>query len=824
MRGETLTDSTAELLESGVVPDLPNDVAPRAPLIEIPPCDWALSRRLETELGLHHLVAQTLVRRGITSVEAADDWLTADVIRSPELLPGAPAAADLIVSHVARGSRIAVHGDYDVDGVCSTVIMVRALANLGADVTWHVPSRFGDGYGLTRASVDRLVGDGAALIIAVDCGIGSVDEVAYARSLGAQVVICDHHTIGDQLPDAAIVHPGLSDYPDPHLCAAAATHKLAALVVEGGGGDPSVVADDLALVALATVCDVVPLVGENRALVRAGTEAMRTIQRPGIVELMRVAGVDQLRVSSTAFGFALGPRINAVGRMHSAEPAVELLLTAQPARATELAELLGSANHRRRETEQTVLHEAETQARSQRDKYAIVVASEGWHPGVLGIVAGRLADRYRRPVLALAIEDGIASGSGRSGGTYDLVAGLQACSELLDRYGGHRAAAGLALPADRLENLRVRLAADAESSLSPDDLRPRLTIDAIADAREITLDTVAALERLAPFGAENPAPKALLAGAELVQVSRMGKSGEHFRLGVAGEGARATIVAFRQERAIAAVERPRAVDLVLELQRNEFNGREEAQAVLQGMIEREATNGWSEEFERALSDSLREGLGGGLDVSSTTDRRGVPLAESILEFGADGSDLAVVVNDPVWLRNSLAGVLTSCLEGALEVLAYDDPRLDRGGFDHVLLAEPPPAPAFASFGSAHVVTAWSDHAERDIGMRADSTLLSREHLVTAFRAVRENAGDLAATLAALETLLPGARIAGRAVKSLDEIDVLEVKRRDGRVDALETTDSGRKELEQSFTFRSYSEYRGESQQWLRQLSETARTR
>lgn len=579
------------------------DIAPREPRIELPPCDWSLVSELREELGLSSIAAQILARRGVDSVDAARLWLAGGEVNDPALLPGAPAAAEYVADHVSRGSRIVVHGDYDVDGVSSTAILVRALASVSANVTWHVPSRFEDGYGLSRASVERLAEDGADLIIAVDCGIGSVEEVDFARSIGVDVVVVDHHTIGEQLPDAPVVHPGLGGYSDPFLCAAATTHKLATLIVDRLEGPREAVDADLALVALATVCDVVPLVGENRALVSRGVGELRQTRLPGLRELMRVAGVNQLKLTAESLGFSLGPRINAVGRMYSAEPAVELMLTTNEERAAELAEKLGSANHQRREVEQGVLAEAEAQARRQLGNWSIVVAGEGWHPGVLGIVAGRIAESFRRPTIALAIEDGVAAGSGRSRGNYDLHAGLAACADLLVRFGGHRAAAGLELDVGALAEFRRRFEAHAGESLTADDLRPSFSVDAVAAPADLNLQRVAELERLGPFGAANPTPKLLLPGADLVAVSKMGQSGVHFKLGVAVGGARGTVVAFRQERAIASAPLPRPVDCVVELGRNEFNGREEARGVLQALVEGEPTDegDWEHELIAALS-------------------------------------------------------------------------------------------------------------------------------------------------------------------------------------------------------------------------------
>jgi single-stranded-DNA-specific exonuclease len=796
-------------------------------LVDIPDCDWDAVRGLQSDLGLDHLAAQTLVRRGLGDSESVRRLLTDESLNPPSTLPGASAAAAVIVDHVGRGSRIAVHGDYDVDGVCSTAILVRALAGLGANVTWHVPSRFGDGYGLTMKSVQRLADDDVELIVTVDCGVGSLAEVAHAKQLGIDVVICDHHTFGDELPEAPVVHPGLGGYPDPQLCAAATTYKLASLVVELAGGSAEDLESDLALVALATVCDMVPLVGENRALVRLGLVQMRQTQRPGLCELMRVAGLDQLRITASSFGFGLGPRINAAGRMHSAEPAVELMLTESSDRAAELAAGLGAANHRRREIEQETLIAAEAQAAEQADQYAIVVAGEEWHPGVLGIVAGRIADRYHRPAVALTISDGVASGSGRSGGTYDLHGGLARCGELLDRFGGHRAAAGLELKLGRLSEFRSMLSADAAEALTPDDLRPRLRIDAVAGPADIKLETVAALEQLGPFGAENPSPLLLLAGVKLTSVARLGSSGQHFKLAIEARRDRAAVVAFRQERAIRASDPAREVDLVVELQRNEFNGREEAQAVLRGIVERELDPDelWREEFERALVDPPFSGGGEGIDPQATHDRRGQPLAEVLLEFGSSDRPVTIAANDPVPLRSEIGGADGALsAQVALEVIAYDDPRILGQSFDCVVMSEPPPSPSFARFAGSATVAAWSDEFVLEAGSAPGSLLPERAHVIAVYRAVRDGGDELGGTLRRVRAECASARIAGRSLRVLEEIGVVELELNDGSVDRIAVREIGKVELDQSVTFRSYSEYREESSQWLHQLSTETRSK
>lgn len=805
-------------------PDAPDDIASRTPIVEIPDCDWADVRRLERELGLHPLVAQTLTRRGVTSTGEARAWIDGDEIREPATLPGAKQAADLIAMHLSRRSRIAVHGDYDVDGACSTAIMVRTLSSLGADVTWHVPSRFGDGYGLTRGSVERLVAADVQLIIAVDCGIGSVAEVAMARELGIDVVVCDHHSIGDALPEAAVVHPGLGGYPDPFLCAAAATYKLASLVSENAGG--AGIEQEMPLVALATVCDVVPLRGENRALVRRGLEAMRSTRLPGLLELMRIAGVDPLTAGASSFGFALGPRINAAGRMHSAEPAVELLLTASRDRAAELAGQLGAANNRRRQVEQEITNLAEAQARLQRDRYAIVVAGEDWHPGVLGIVAGRLAERYRRPVVALGIKDGVAAGSGRGGGRYDLLGGLEQCAEMLSRFGGHRAAAGLELSAKDVDRFRRALAEEAATALTPDDLRPQLRVDAVGEVADISLETIAALEQIGPFGAGNPEPQILLAGSELLSVKRMGGGQNHFKLTVSGEGARASVVAFRQERAIAQVTMARPVDLVVELDRNQFRGREEARALLRGLVERadDVASLWRDEFEAALADGPLDQIWA--SVAATTapslqarDHSRAPLAVLAMEHAGSGARFAIAANDPLALRRGIGqSILFEGVDGAPDIFSYDDPRLFDGRYELLLMADPAPASVLAALGGldAELVPAWSGPVAGAASAKGGEPMLLREHVVIAFRVIRDCGGAADSFVEPLREALPAPRLAARALRVLEEIELVQITGAGTSLTAIVAEDPGVKDLDQSRAFRSYSGYREESETWVRQ--------
>ncbi len=426
------------------------------PRFQIPPCPPEQVARLQRELGVSDPLAQVLVRRDLAEPARARAFLAADELHPHAAFAGIEAAVRTIARHLDARSTITVHGDYDVDGVCSTAVLVRALRELGADVNWFLPDRGADGYGLSAQTVRRLAARGTKLLITADCGISAAREIALATELGIDAVVSDHHAIPADglLPDVPIVHPLVCAYPCPELCATAVAHKLALALWERRGRDCDELARDLDLVALATIADVVPLRGENRALVRRGLPALAGTARPGLRALMEVAGIDPARINERAVAFALAPRLNAAGRMRRADAALELILTGDHARARELARELDRVNHERREVERRIRHEAEAQIDALGDvaqRRALVLAGEGWHAGVIGIVASRLAERHHRPVVLIALDGERGRGSGRSGcEAFDLLAALTACGEHLHRYGGHRAAAGVEIERDQV--------------------------------------------------------------------------------------------------------------------------------------------------------------------------------------------------------------------------------------------------------------------------------------------------------------------------------------------------------------------------------------
>jgi single-stranded-DNA-specific exonuclease len=553
--------------------------------LEIAPCRTADVRRLAGALSVSPILAEILVRRGLDDPLAAKAFLAAAEAHPPSAFAGLERAVELIVGHIGSGGPITVHGDYDCDGVCSTAVLVRCLRELGGNVDWFLPDRRSDGYGLSLATIDRLSRRGTKLLITVDCAITAVEEVAAARAVGIDVVVTDHHTprADGELPDAVIVHPALCGYPCPELCATAVAAKLAwALRGAVGLAEPDR-EPDLELVALATVADVVALRGENRRLVRAGLRAMATSPSPGLRALMEVAKVSPLAVDEHALAFRLAPRINAAGRLYRADVALELLLTEDPGRAREIAVELDRDNAERRNTETRIRFEAEAQVSEQGELPAYVLAGEGWHPGVIGIVAARIAERHHRPTVMISLEQsgGPGTGSGRSIPAFDLLGGLRSCGHLLLGYGGHRAAAGLQIEAGGIDAFRAAFVAHAADVLAPGDLVPRERADAIVSGEDLGLELAEELLALAPFGAGNPPVSLLLRAATLEDPVGFGGEDrkDHVRFSVRSGGARARAVHFGGgARLPVAAGAP--VDATFRLERNEWQGVVEPRLLL----------------------------------------------------------------------------------------------------------------------------------------------------------------------------------------------------------------------------------------------------
>jgi single-stranded-DNA-specific exonuclease len=556
------------------------------PLWTLKPCAPDPARKLAEELAISYTTARVLVRRGYADAETAARFLAGgDPGHDPFALGDMTAACARIRHAIAKKERICVHGDYDADGICATALAVLVLRELGAQVNWHLPSRFEEGYGVAGDTLSRLADEGCGLVLTVDCGITAVQEIATARARGLDVIVTDHHRPGEKLPDCPIVATRPSEYPFPELCGTGVVWKLAQALT---GGDEQI-RRHLDLVAVATISDVVPLVDENRFLAREGLKAVARTQKPGLRALMRTAGVDAAAVDEGAVGFRLAPRINAAGRLSHPQDALELLLTDDEQVAAELAGRLEELNRERQAVEDRILREATAkvedwpEAKQRRRGY--VLADESWHEGVIGIVASRLVERFHRPVVLIAGTEKEWKGSGRSLSAFDLHGALAACGSYLAKFGGHRAAAGLAIEPSQIDAFAEAFAAHADQSLTEVDLRPPTPVDAVVLGQELTLDLCDELGRLAPFGLGNPGPALLLPASELAEVATTA-DGKHLRFRVRHRNRPAgSAIGFGLGRHCDRARREVRYDVIFRLEANRWNGTVAPQLVVRDLVE-----------------------------------------------------------------------------------------------------------------------------------------------------------------------------------------------------------------------------------------------
>jgi single-stranded-DNA-specific exonuclease len=597
---------------------------------QLAPCPHRDAEELAAALEVDEVTASVLVRRGYGSVDEARRFLDGALPGHDPLLLGDMAeAVETIVAAVEAGARICVHGDYDADGICATALAVLLLRELGADVSWHLPSRFEEGYGLNAQTLTRLAEEGFDLVVTVDCGITAVEEVEHATSLGLEVVVTDHHRPAETYPACPVVAPLKGDYPFTGLCGTGVVWKLAEALF---GADHPFLERHLDVVALATVADVVPLVDENRALALVGLRRLAQTQKPGLRALLRVAGVDPAVVDEGAIGFRLAPRINASGRLCRPEAALQLLLTEDAAEAKELAEQLETLNRERQAIEERIVREAideiESWSAARRNHRGYVVAGEGWHEGVIGIVASRLVERYHRPVVVVAGTDGAWKGSGRSVAAFDLHGGLAACAQHLVRFGGHRAAAGLTIEAPQVETFAAAFAAHCDGILSEDDLQPVTQIDAIVPGAKLHLGLAGELARLAPFGLGNPGVTLLVDGCELADLDTVG-DGKHLRFRVRQRGRDSgSAIAFGMGGQLDRLRRQGRYDVAFRLQENRWNGTVAPQLIVRRVFD--SVDGF-DELREWLAAQWRAG-----EASWTPEARAI-FAELELRDGAKRS-------------------------------------------------------------------------------------------------------------------------------------------------------------------------------------------
>ena len=561
-------------------PPVPEEIAAELALALAPRGDRAARDPLPMA------VFRLLAARGVSDPAAARDFLRPALadLEPPEAIADLARAAQRLAAAVRGGETILVHGDYDVDGICSTTLMTRTLRTLGGTVVPFIPDRLRDGYDLSAAGVEAARKAGATVVLTCDCGTTAVEPAAALAAAGVDLIISDHHRPGPTLPQAfAIVNPMRDERAgrDKYLAAVGVAYKLALAVTRALGGDDAIVEDQLDLVALATVADVAPLVGDNRILVREGLKRMAESKNLGLRALIRAARLDEKRITAGRLGFTLAPRLNALGRLKSALRGVELLLATSEAEANMIARECEELNQERQGMDRRILAEAQ-QAVGALDldtTYGLVLASDDWHAGVIGIVASRVVEMTGRPTMMIAVTDGIGKGSGRATSKFDLHAALEECSDLLLKHGGHRAAAGLTIDEKRIPDFAARFNRIARERLTADDLVPELRTDLELPLEEADAAFESALRHLEPFGVGNPGPVLVSRNVRVASAPRaVGTDGLKFSLVTAGGSIDALgwgLVGRKAEFARGA-----QVDIAYRLEMNEFRGARTLQANL----------------------------------------------------------------------------------------------------------------------------------------------------------------------------------------------------------------------------------------------------
>lgn len=571
-------------------------------IAEAHPAAAELAEKLRTS----PVVAQVLLNRGLSEFDACRQFLypSLKTLHDPAGIPNLTRAAERVARAIREREKIVIYGDYDVDGITATSILWHAIRILGGEAEFYIPHRIDEGYGLNADALRQICDNGAKLIVTVDCGVTAIEPARVAAERGVDLIVTDHHewkeaghgTEGGvhdatpELPDCyAVVHPrlpGQTPYPNPHLCGAGVAFKLAWGIgqqMAGGGGERvseefrQFLIEATALAALGTIADVVPLVGENRILAHFGLTGLKASKLTGLRALIASAGLTGQKLDSYHVGFLLAPRLNACGRMGHAQLAVEMLTRADAAKAQEIADYLEQQNRARQNLERRILEQAieqiEQLGMDSEDCRGLVLGLEGWHPGVIGIVASRIVDRYHRPTVMVALNNGTGQGSARSIAGFHLARALAECSSCLDSHGGHEMAAGLKLRTERFEEFREAFCAHATRVITPEMLQPQLYIDCIAELRQINAGLIQDLKRLGPFGQGNRRPMIACRGLEVAAPPRrMGKTGDHLQIMVRQGNSQMKCIAFNYASVIDRLTPGTRIDAAVEPTLNEFNG------------------------------------------------------------------------------------------------------------------------------------------------------------------------------------------------------------------------------------------------------------
>lgn len=811
------------------------------------PPQYSLSLELGREIGVSPVVAQVLINRGICDADAAQRFLQAgtDVIGDPWLMKDMDRAVERVKSAIAGQEKIVVYGDYDVDGITATALMYRVLSRLGAMVEYYIPERQTEGYGLNDAALEALYQAGAKLIITVDCGISAVAEVT-GMADRLDIIITDHHQPPESLPPAhSVINPKQQGcpYPDKQLAGVGVAFKLCQALWQRLGPGDDAIADYLDLVALGTIADIVPLTGENRVLVKQGLARLAATQVTGLKALVRASGLQPGNIDAGKVGFVLAPRLNAAGRLSHAAAGVELLVSSDPDRTAELAAELNNENSKRQAVEKELLAMAE-KILAESDlagQKVLVLAGEDWHPGVIGIVASRLVEKYYRPVVMISIRDGIGKGSCRSIPGFDIYQALSCCADLLTQFGGHRQAAGLSIDAAQIVSLRQRLNALAGEWLTEEDYQPVLAIDSELALAEIDSGFIEQLACLAPHGMGNPSPVFACDALAVTDMKPLGQEGRHFRLRVKQKAATGEVLAWNLSGMAEDLEVNDSIDLAFVPEFNEWQGRRSVQL-----------------RARDVRPKRTPPAGLGLiDARDTADR-----AAYILDLAAAGEKVLVRVNDrrsAVLLARRLrqqerlackvafhhsrqlpvvvGKVLDSWREGTHKILiCAGSMAVDQAGDGHFVLYQPPLTRAdFAGFcrlaagctGNCSLHFLYSRvEANPSLQIAAifpDRAMVGRVYLILKGLAATSGSIVIAdACLAARVSRSYGVELgedgAAAAVQVLGEIDLVEQSSRSRRrVVYLKPEPTEKENIERSGAYRQCTLAREDFSRWNRDL-------
>ena len=818
---------------------------------------------LQDALGVAEPVAWALVRRGLGDPATAREFMSSDGPLAPaEDLPGIAEAAERLAGAVRAGERIAVHGDYDCDGITSTAILVSALRGRGADVTSFLPSRFTEGYGVAVTTVEALADGGARILVCVDCGTSALDALTRAVDLGMEPIVLDHHLAGGRRPPGILANPALGRPADDLPAAAGVVHMLVRALsdrLDGGGLAPD--ADEcIDLVALATVADAVPLVGDNRRRVAQGLRAIRERPRPGIAALCAAASLEPRVASARSLGFTLAPCINAAGRLSHPDRALELLLAPDRETADPIAQELWDLNGERREVEREIVERAIAQVEAEPDhirRAGVVVASgDDWHEGVVGIVASRLAERFERPAIVISRMGETAKGSGRSVAGVNLHALVGAAAGSLTRWGGHAGAVGLELPVSAIARFRDELIEAAEGARAAIDRARVRTVNAVVAGPDLTLATAEALDLLAPFGRGNPPVRLVVPGAELESPSRVGQ-GKHLQVRLRSAGVHSRAIGFRMGERAAGLDLDERHDAVIGLEVERWQGVVGPRVLLEaldalapgaplpGQCAQACDAGCPQRLALADLRALADDPAGGMDLRpgpggpplGVRDRRGQGAALAVIAglAGADRGVLAVV-SDVARRRGALVSALEPARLG-VEVAVLGGARCDAAAMAgrlalargvpalvmldyarlaevdppqgmHIVLVDPPSSPQEAAWAVGRAAGHWLHlvwgEAETELALRVAEDEWELRPAVTAIWTGLRDGGEHTWE-GGLEPIVLGdgpasrsPRVAARALTVLLELGLVEASGAGVRAVAV----PARRELEESPTYRA----------------------